>query len=291
MKEREIHLAESRGFCAGVIRAVNIVETTLSEWGAPIYVRHDIVHNQHVVDSFKKRGVVFVENLQDVDPARPVIFSAHGVSPEIERTAGEMGLKRIDATCPIVKRIHDEAAELEKNGFFIVLIGHREHPETIGTLGHLAGSAAVIETTFDAETLTIPEHHEKITYLTQTTLSPDDVDDIVKTLALRFPKLRHPSKSCVCYATLDRQRAVKELAAKCATILVIGSPESSNSNRLREVAAKAGAKAYLIGSPREIPSEVLNSTDDAIGVTAGASAPEVLVSEVISALGAKGTIK
>jgi 4-hydroxy-3-methylbut-2-enyl diphosphate reductase len=283
MSERKIKVANSLGFCAGVFRAVDIVEKTLNKWGAPIYVRHDIVHNKHVVRSFKKRGVVFVEELRDVAPKRPVVFSAHGVSPEIEKQAIKLGLTHIDATCPIVKKIHEEAAKLERKGYFIVLIGHRKHPETIGTLGHLAGAAAVVENNSEAEAITIPGDHEKITYLTQTTLSPDDVESIVAILAKRFPKLKHPSKNCVCYATLDRQRAVRELAAKCDTILVIGSPESSNSNRLKEVAEKSGAQAYLIDSPQEIPNEILNSNAP-IGVTAGASAPEVLVSEVITAL-------
>ena len=281
MKEsRKILLAESRGFCAGVMRAIKIVEETLDEEGPPIYVRHDIVHNDYVVESFRKRGVVFVEDLSEVPPTHTVIFSAHGVSPEIEKQAREMGLTYIDATCPLVKKIHKKAVDLKNQGYTILLIGHKIHPEIIGTLGHLGGDGIVIENVNDAELLTLSPENEKITYLTQTTLSPDDVREIVDVLEKKYTNLKKPSRNDICYATLDRQSAVKELAKECDIILVIGSSESSNSNRLKEVAELAGAKAYLINSYKDIPEKVLNQNAN-IGVSAGASAPEILVEEVL----------
>ena len=283
MKKRVICIAESRGFCAGVIRAIDIVEKTLKIHGTPVFVRHDIVHNESVVESFKRSGVVFIEDLSDAAPGRPLIFSAHGVSPEIEAEADRLGLEYIDATCPIVKRIHEEAACLKRVGYFVVLIGHSDHPEIIGTVGHLGSAAVVVETPQEAENVTIPLELTQTTYLTQTTWSPDEVQEIVGILERKLPTLRPPSKSCVCYATLERQRAVRALAETCEVILVIGSPESSNSNRLREVAEKAGAEAYLIRSSNEIPTSVLNSFAT-VGVTAGASAPEFLVSEVVEKL-------
>lgn len=282
-KKRKIITAVSRGFCAGVERAIKIVEDTLEQEGPPIYVRHDIVHNKYVVDSFRKRGVVFVEDLSEVPSDRPVIFSAHGVSPEIEKKAGKLGLKYIDATCPLVKKIHKKAVELKKEGYTVILIGHKMHPEIIGTLGHLGGEGTVIENIDDARTLDIPRDTEKITYLTQTTLSPYDVTEIVNVLREKFINLEEPSRVDICYATLERQTAVKEIAPECDTILVIGSKESSNSNRLKEVAEQEGVKAYLINSFEDIPQNVLEESVN-IGVTAGASAPEALVEEVVDAL-------
>ena len=282
-KTKKIILAETRGFCEGVKRAIKIVEDTLAEEGAPVYVRHDIVHNDYVVESFRKRGVVFIEDLSEVPEGRPVIFSAHGVSPDVEAKALSMGLKCIDATCPLVKTIHEKAVKLKEDGYTILLIGHKVHPEIVGTLGHLGGEGVVIEDEDDARSLDLPGDTEKITYLTQTTLSPDDVSDIVKVLEEKFPNLEEPSRHDICYATLERQKAVKELAEKCDVILVIGSAESSNSNRLKEVAEQYGVEAYLINSYNDIPAKVL-SQSGTIGVTAGASAPEILVKEVVEKL-------
>ena len=275
-----VYLASPRGFCAGVERAVRIVEEALAEYGAPVYVRHDIVHNEHVVQSFREQGVVFVEELSEVAPDRPVIFSAHGVSPEVEREAAELGLSTVDATCPLVKKIHRKAKELKESGYTVILIGHRKHPEIIGTLGHLGGEGTVVENTLDAAEVKFPESINKITYLTQTTLSPDDVSSTVSVLRNRFPALEEPKKDDICYATLERQKAVRRLAEICPVILIIGSPESSNSNRLKEVAEQAGAEAYLIRTYRDIPDRVLQM-DTSLGVTAGASAPEILISELL----------
>lgn len=281
--KRKIYLAESRGFCAGVIRAIRIVEDMLKQHGAPIYVRHEIVHNKYVVDSFRKSGVKFIEHLEDIPAGETVIFSAHGISPAVEKKAKEIGLKYVDATCPLVKKIHKKALKLKKKGYTIILIGDREHPEIIGTLGHLDGDAIVVESVEDVKNLAIPEEIEKITYLTQTTLSPEDVEDITEILKKRFSNLESQGKNDICYATLERQVAVKKLAEKCDTIFVLGSHESSNSNRLMKVAKRAGAKAYLIDSHTDIPDSVLKSAIN-IGITAGASAPEILVQQVVEYL-------
>jgi len=282
-KNRKIEIASSRGFCAGVERAIDIVEEALQKSGAPLYVRHDIVHNDYVVNSFKSRGVVFVEELSDVPEGRCVIFSAHGVAPDVESEAEALGLSYIDATCPIVKKIHRKAVALKNDGYTVLLIGHKVHPEIIGTLGHLGGEGVVIESIDDIKLLSIPEDTFKITYLTQTTLSPDDVKDIVSALEVRFPNLKNPDRHDVCYATLERQKAVRGMAEECDVILVIGSPESSNSNRLKEVANSAGAEAYLINSYKDIPENVLVGKMS-VGITAGASAPEILVEEVFDCL-------
>lgn len=297
--ERKIYLAEPRGFCAGVVRAIKIVEDQLEKHGKPIYVRHEIVHNKYVVETFRSKGVKFIEKLTDVPKGATVIFSAHGISPEIENQAREMGLKYIDATCPLVKKIHEKALKLKKNGYTILLIGHKNHPELVGTLGHLEGDAFIIEKVEDVASLdrfktsskpgdfTISDNNEKITYLTQTTLSPDDVKEITDSLKARLPNLTEPDKSDICYATLERQEAVKKLALKCDTILVLGSAESSNSNRLQEVAIKAGVNAYLIDSYEDIGDDIVCDSKN-IGITAGASAPEVLVQNVIEFLQSKG---
>lgn len=282
-RERDIIVAPSRGFCAGVERAISIVENMLDKHGAPLYVRHDIVHNDYVVDSFRKRGVVFVEDLTEIDSGQTVIFSAHGVSPAVSEEAEKLGLNYIDATCPLVKKIHRKAVELKNTGYTVLLIGHKNHPEIIGTLGHLGGEGVVIEKPSDVERLTIPFDVENITYLTQTTLSPDDVSEIVTALEKSYPNLRKPEKHDLCYATLERQKAVRKMAKQCEIILVIGSKGSSNSNRLKEVAEAEGAKAYLINSFRDIPEDVLKS-EASIGITAGASAPEILVEETLEVL-------
>ena len=281
--DRKIIVAPSRGFCAGVVRAVDIVENLLLEHGAPLFVRHDIVHNGYVVDSFRRRGVVFVEELSEVPSGSRVVFSAHGVAPEVEQEAERLGLTYVDATCPLVKKIHKKALMLKKQGYTVLLIGHRVHPEIIGTLGHLSGEGIVIESAEDVENLSIPHDIEKITYLTQTTLSPDDVEDILVLLRKRFPNLQLPARHDLCYATLERQAAVREMAKECEIILVLGSPESSNSNRLKEVAESAGCEAYLIESARDIPDHVLKGRAS-VGITAGASAPEILVEESVAYL-------
>ena len=280
-KNRKIYLATPRGFCAGVHRAVKIVDDTLEKAGTPVFVRHDIVHNEFVVKSFRERGVVFVEELTDVQKDRPVIFSAHGVSPDVEKQATDLDLTYIDATCPIVKKIHKKALHLRKEGYKVLLIGHKKHPEVVGTMGYLEESGIVIENREDAEELDLPADIQKITYITQTTLSPDDVAHIVKVLSRRFINLKSPSRSDICYATLERQKAVRTLAEKCKVILVIGSSESSNSKRLVEVAKQAGAEVYLIDTHKDIPENITAYSGD-IGITAGASAPEVLVQEVVN---------
>lgn len=285
--KRKIYLAEPRGFCAGVIRAVNIVDDMLKQHGSPVYVRHEIVHNKYVIDSFRKAGVKFIEKLEEVPVGETVIFSAHGISPEVEQKAGEMGLKYVDATCPLVKKIHEKALRLKKEGFTILLIGDKNHPELVGTLGHLDGDAIVIESVEDVANFAIPGDIEKVTYLTQTTLSPEDVEDITASLLKRIPSLQCPVKHDICYATLERQGAIKELAEKCDTILVIGSSESSNSNRLTQTAIKAGAQAYLIDTFKDISPKVIESAKN-IGISAGASAPEILVQQAVEFLQEKG---
>ena len=282
-RERNIIVASSRGFCAGVERAISIVEKMLSENGAPLYVRHDIVHNDYVVDSFRRRGVVFVEDLSEIESGQTVIFSAHGVSPAVSEEAEKLGLQYIDATCPLVKKIHRKAVKLKEAGYTVLLIGHKNHPEIIGTLGHLGGEGIVVEKVSDVQHLNVPSDVENITYLTQTTLSPNDVYEIVEALEQRYPNLRKPEMHDLCYATLERQESVRDMAKSCEIILVIGSKGSSNSNRLKEVAESEGAQAYLINSFRDIPEHVLTS-NVSIGITAGASAPEILVEETLKVL-------
>ena len=284
---RKIYLASSRGFCAGVIRAVKLVENTLAEYGPPVFVHHDIVHNEYVVNGFREKGVIFVESLTEISKGRPVIFSAHGVSPEVEKKAETLGLYSIDATCPLVKKIHKKAVSLRKEGYTVILIGHKKHPEIIGTLGHLGGEGIVVESIMDVDKLNISKDIKKITYLTQTTLSPADVEDIITKLQERFHSLTHPVSTNICYATLDRQDAVRALTEKCSTIFVIGSSASSNSRRLKEVAERIGARTFLINTWSDITEDMLGTTGN-IGITAGASAPETLVSELILFLTDKG---
>ena len=281
--EKIIYLAKSRGFCAGVIRAVEMVEDLLLSKGSPIYVRHEIVHNSYVVNSFKAQGVKFIENLCDVPRGGDVVFSAHGVSPEVEKKAKDLGLNCIDATCPLVKMIHEKSLLLKDQGYEILLIGDKSHPELIGTMGHLEGEAIVIESLEDVQLIELPEECKKITYLTQTTLSPNDVKDIVDLLLKKFPYLEIPEKSDICYATLERQEAIKELARKCDIVLVIGSKDSSNSKQLAKVAETMGANTFLIDSFRDIPRDILLKKSN-IAITAGASAPEILVTETIEFL-------
>lgn len=283
-------LAEPRGFCAGVDRAVKIVELALQKYGAPVYVRHEIVHNRYVVDSLKQKGAIFVEELDEIpDTDAPVIFSAHGVARAVPEEAGRRNFFYIDATCPLVSKVHIEAERLYDAGYEIILIGHAGHPEVIGTMGQLPqGAVRLVETSEDAANYT-PKNPEKLSYITQTTLSVDDTEEIVSLLKTRFPNIHFPNKQDICYATTNRQEAVKEIAANCDCLLVVGAPNSSNSRRLVEVAERAGAKAaFLVQNASEIPWNAIHGYTT-IGITAGASAPEVLVDEIINAFNQRYT--
>ncbi|MHC4954247.1 MAG: 4-hydroxy-3-methylbut-2-enyl diphosphate reductase [Planctomycetota bacterium] len=280
-------LAEPRGFCAGVDRAIEIVERALQLYGAPIFVRHEIVHNRHVVENLRGKGAVFVEELDEVPPGSVVIFSAHGVAREVMEDAERRGLRQIDATCPLVTKVHREAGRVTKKGSHVVLIGHAGHPEVEGTLGQVPkGDMTLVETVEDVETLEVDDDIE-LHYVTQTTLSMDDTAEIVAALRRRFPNVRGPSQEDICYATQNRQNAVKLLAEQCEVILVLGAPNSSNSNRLVEVAHSAGCRSYLLQTASDLESEWLDGAK-AVGVTAGASAPEVLVAELVDALRGHG---
>jgi len=268
-----LYLAAPRGFCAGVDRAIDIVEIALQVYGAPVYVRHEIVHNRHVVDELRRKGAMFVDELAEVPPGAVVIFSAHGVSPQIRREAKERGLRALDATCPLVTKVHLEALRYAKEGYSIVLIGHRGHVEVEGTLGEAPEAISLVETVADVERLEL-QHPDKVAYISQTTLSVDDVRDIVQALKRRYPSVREPAKADICYATQNRQDAMKELANRAGLVLVVGAPTSSNANRLVEVARAAGADSYLIEAPEDIRPEWL--TGD-VGLTAGASTPEHVV--------------
>ena len=281
-----IHLANPRGFCAGVDRAIGIVDRALELFGAPIYVRHEVVHNRFVVDDLRRRGAVFVDELDEVPEDATVIFSAHGVSQSVREEAARRGLKVFDATCPLVTKVHMEVARHGNAGREVVLIGHAGHPEVEGTMGQYdeaqGGRMYLVETVEDARTLSVRNPAE-LAYVTQTTLSVDDTARIVATLRERFPAIQGPRKDDICYATQNRQDAVKELSGHCELMLVVGSRSSSNSNRLRELAEKQGTPAYLIDGPEDIdPAWLAGKT--AIGVTAGASAPEVLARQVIARL-------
>ncbi|HZZ94586.1 MAG TPA: 4-hydroxy-3-methylbut-2-enyl diphosphate reductase [Usitatibacter sp.] len=284
--EQQVLLAKPRGFCAGVDRAIAIVERALELHGAPIYVRHEIVHNKFVVDDLKAKGAVFVEELDEVPTGSTVIFSAHGVSLDVQRDAQARGLRVFDATCPLVTKVHVEVARMREQGREVVMIGHRGHPEAEGTLGQSEGGMYLVETEEDVASLEVrdPDH---LSYVTQTTLSMDDAARVVAALRERFPRIVGPKKADICYATQNRQDAVKFMAPQCDVVIVVGSPNSSNSNRLREVAANLGREAYLVDKAEEIRAEWLQGARR-VGVTAGASAPEVLVQEVIGRLQALG---
>jgi 4-hydroxy-3-methylbut-2-enyl diphosphate reductase len=291
-KEIKILLSAPRGFCAGVERAIEIVKKSLKKYGAPVYVRHEIVHNKYVVDSLKAIGAIFVEELEEiVDKNRPVIFSAHGVPKDIPEQANNYKIEYIDATCPLVSKVHREAENLYKAGYHIVLIGHNNHPEVIGTMGQLPdGTIDLIQDEHDVETYEL-EQNKKIAYVTQTTLSVDDTKDIINALKKRFPKIKEPFKEDICYATTNRQSAVKNIAKQCDMFFVLGSRNSSNSVRLVEVAEKSGCPhAELIHSESEIPYEKLQNCKT-IGISSGASAPEVLVENFINKLKLKFKIK
>jgi 4-hydroxy-3-methylbut-2-enyl diphosphate reductase len=280
-------LAAPRGFCAGVDRAIKIVEMALGKWGAPVYVRHEIVHNKYVVDSLKAQGAVFVEELDECPDDRPVVFSAHGVPKTVPAEAARRQMIYVDATCPLVSKVHIEAARHHEAGLQMVMIGHAGHPETVGTMGQLpAGEVMLVETVADVAGLA-PRDPERLAYITQTTLSVDDSAEIIVALKARFPAIIGPHKEDICYATTNRQEAVKAVAPKVDALLVIGSPNSSNSRRLVEVASRAGCRyAQLVPRATDIDWRSLEGVR-AIGITAGASAPEVLIEEVLDAFRAR----
>ena len=279
----DLLIAAPRGFCAGVDRAIRIVELSIEKYGAPVYVRHEIVHNRHVVDALKAKGAVFVEELDDVPDGVPVVFSAHGVPKIVPHKAAERGLDYIDATCPLVSKVHRQAERLVEAGKHILFIGHRGHPEVIGTLGQVpTGSMTLIETNADAEAV-MPDSPDTLAFLTQTTLSVDDTAQMVETLRRRFPSIQGPRGEDICYATSNRQAAVKDIAGRCDAILVLGAPNSSNSVRLVEVAERVGTRAQLIESARDLDFAWLQNVRT-LGISAGASAPEMLVRELVDCL-------
>ncbi len=282
-----LYLAAPRGFCAGVDRAIKIVELALEKWGAPVFVRHEIVHNKYVVDDLRAKGAVFVEELTECPDDRPVIFSAHGVPKAVPAEASRREMIFVDATCPLVSKVHIEAERHAANGLQIIMIGHDGHPETIGTMGQLPdGEVLLVETVDDVAHVTV-RNPEQLAFVTQTTLSVDDTSDIVTALQARFPAIKGPHKEDICYATTNRQEAVKVIAGKVDAMLVVGAPNSSNSRRLVEVGAKAGcAYAQLVQRATDIDWRALEGVQS-IGLTAGASAPEILVDEVIAALQAR----
>ena len=287
--DSEVLLANPRGFCAGVERAIEIVERALEQYGAPIYVRHEIVHNKYVVADLRAKGAVFVEELDEVPAGSTVIFSAHGVAKAVRTEAESRGLKVFDATCPLVTKVHVEVAKMLRAGMEIVMIGHRGHPEAEGTMGQSEQGMHLVETAEDVAALSVRDP-EKLAYVTQTTLSVDDAQVIVAALRARFPAIHGPKKDDICYATQNRQDAVKFMAPQCDVVLVVGSPNSSNSNRLREVATTIGVEAYMVDRAEDLKPEWLEGKRR-VGVTAGASAPEVLVNELIERLMALGARK
>ena len=284
-KKVKVYLASPRGFCAGVDRAIEIVKKSLKKYGSPVYVRHEIVHNKHVVESLKKIGAIFVEELDEIkDKSRPVIFSAHGVPKSVPEQAESLKMNYIDATCPLVSKVHREAENLNKKGDHILLIGHRNHPEVIGTMGQIEiGGIDLIENIEDARNYQNKSNRE-LAYVTQTTLSVDDTKDIIAELKRKFPEIKEPKKDDICYATTNRQSAVKKIANFCDMFFVIGSRNSSNSVRLVEVAKKSGCEnSFLIHSESDIPFDKIDSCKT-IGISSGASAPEILVEEFINNL-------
>ena len=280
----KIYLVSPRGFCAGVDRAIEIVKKSIKKFGAPVYVRHEIVHNKHVVENLKKNGAIFVEELNEIeDKTRPVIFSAHGVPKSIPKEALKLNIEYIDATCPLVSKVHREAENLNKKGFHILLIGHKNHPEVIGTMGQLPESEIdLIETVEDVENY--KDQNKNLAFVTQTTLSVDDTKNIIASLKKRFPNIKEPAKEDICYATTNRQMAVKNIAKKCDMFFVIGSRNSSNSLRLVEVASQSGCKhSELIHGESKIPTDKIKECQT-IGISSGASAPEILVQNFINEL-------
>jgi len=284
--ENEILLAQPRGFCAGVDRAIEIVERALQQFGAPIYVRHEIVHNAFVVNDLRNKGAIFIEDLDDVPAGNTLVFSAHGVSKAVRDEAESRGLKVYDATCPLVTKVHVEVAKMRRQGAEIIMIGHAGHPEVEGTMGQAEEGMHLVETVADVEKLNVA-NPDQLAYVSQTTLSVDDTAEIIAALKARFPNIIEPKKGDICYATTNRQEAVKFMAPQVEVVIVVGSPNSSNSNRLREVAEKKGTPAYMVDNAAGIdPAWIAGKKR--IGVTAGASAPEVLVQAVIERLKALG---
>ena len=286
MEPKEILLAEPRGFCAGVDRAIEIVERALLKFGAPIYVRHEIVHNTYVVNDLKARGAIFIEDLAEVPAGATLVFSAHGVSQAVQQEAKRRGFSIFDATCPLVTKVHVEVAKLAKEGYEFLMIGHKGHPEVEGTMGQLLEGIYLVEDEADVHTVQ-PRQSEKLAVVTQTTLSVDDAASILAAIRQRFPQIREPKQQDICYATQNRQDAVKQLAGQVDVLIVVGSPTSSNSNRLRELAERLGTPAFMVDSPEELqPQWFAQATR--VGLTAGASAPEVLVQGVIARIQALG---
>ncbi|UAW63970.1 4-hydroxy-3-methylbut-2-enyl diphosphate reductase [Mycoavidus sp. HKI] len=287
--EAEILLAQPRGFCAGVDRAIEIVERALARFGAPVYVRHEIVHNAYVVSDLRRKGAVFIESLEQVPAGSTVIFSAHGVPKEVHAQAQSLGLHIFDATCPLVTKVHVEVAKMWANGYEIIMIGHKGHPEVEGTMGQVRDRMHLVEDLADVEQLQVADP-QKLAYVTQTTLSVDDAAQVIAALKKRFPAILGPKKQDICYATQNRQDAVKFMAPQCDLVIVVGSPNSSNSNRLREVAQKLGIPSYMVDEPAQIdPAWLVGKRR--IGVTAGASAPEALAQSVIERLRELGVAK
>ncbi len=283
----EVVLANPRGFCAGVDRAIEIVGRALDLFGAPIYVRHEVVHNRFVVESLRKRGAIFVDELEEIPDGNTVIFSAHGVSLAVRQAAAQRDLRVFDATCPLVTKVHMEVARFSRDNYEVILIGHRGHPEVEGTMGQYKshgdqGGIHLVVTADDVDTLRI-NNPERLAYVTQTTLSVDDSMKVVTALRRRFPAIQGPKRDDICYATQNRQDAVKQLASSCQLVLVVGSPNSSNSNRLREIAEKRGTTAYLIDNADDIQNQWLSGVNS-LGLTAGASAPDLLVDQVLERL-------
>ncbi|MDP4609216.1 MAG: 4-hydroxy-3-methylbut-2-enyl diphosphate reductase [Burkholderiaceae bacterium] len=285
---REVLLAQPRGFCAGVDRAIDIVERAITKFGAPIYVRHEIVHNTYVVEDLKNKGAIFIEDLNDVPPGATLVFSAHGVSKAVQQEATARGFSIFDATCPLVTKVHVEVAKLAKEGYEFLMIGHKGHPEVEGTMGQLSAGIHLVEDEADVAAVQ-PAQTDKLAVVTQTTLSVDDAASIMAAIKQRFPQVREPKQQDICYATQNRQDAVKVMAGKVDVVIVVGSPTSSNSNRLRELAERLGTPAFMVDDPRDLdPAWVADCPR--VGLTAGASAPEVLVQDVISRLKALGAL-
>ena len=285
---QEIVLAEPRGFCAGVDRAIEIVDRALLKFGAPVYVRHEIVHNTYVVDDLKRRGAIFIEDLKDVPEGATLVFSAHGVPKSVEAEAAQRGLTVFDATCPLVTKVHVEVAKLHKEGYEFVMIGHKGHPEVEGTMGQLVDGIYLVEDVADVAHIQ-PKQAERLAGVTQTTLSVDDAAEITEAVVARFPNIRRPKMQDICYATQNRQDAVKVLSAEVDLVIVVGSPTSSNSNRLRDVAQRSGAESYMVDTAAELQPEWFEGKSR-VGLTAGASAPDILVQEVITRMRALGAV-
>ncbi len=280
--DKVILLAQPRGFCAGVYRAIEVVERAIEQFGAPIYVRHEIVHNSYVVEGLRSKGAIFVEELDEVPPGSTVIFSAHGVSKAVQNQAIERQLKVFDATCPLVTKVHTEVIRMHKNGREIIMVGHRGHPEVEGTMGQVEAGIHLVQTPADVGNLQVRDP-ERLAYVTQTTLSVDDSSTVIAALKQRFPNIAEPKKADICYATTNRQQAVKVLVSHVDMVIVVGSPNSSNSNRLREVAEKMGTVAHMVDNATQIDPAWLKGVNR-VGVTAGASAPEILVQAVVNKL-------